>query len=190
MEYFVWESKAGKGACVLTALKNVDGVVDIKRGRSKSANFSDDAFFEMNPNYPKDILLEDQIGNHDRLIVASLKLTNFIKLQSIDYMEYLPVTIINHKNRAAADDYSILHPCKVIDCIDKDNSSLKWNNIDLDLISGCLELVLDENKLSDELIFRPRHLEMFVFVREDFADQINSQNFTGVDLTPLDEFEY
>jgi len=190
MEYFVWKALAGKGAAVLTELKNVDNSVDIKRGRKLLVPIAKDAYFEMNPQYPKDILLEDQVSNMDYMVVVSPKLTEFLIQSNLAQVEYFPVSIKNHKGVPHQEKYTIVHPTKVIDCIDKSKSDLMWNKIDPDIISGCYELVLDTDKIGeDDIIFRAKHLETFVIVREDLAEEIKELGFTGVNMKEIDEFE-
>ncbi len=65
-----------------------------------------------------------------------------------------------------------------------------WNKIDSNLISGCYELVFDESKIgADDSVFRMKHLETFIIVREDLLEKIQNVGFSGIDMTPIDEFE-
>ena len=190
MEYYVWEALAGKDAAVLTDLQNYEGVVDIKRGRKLTGPLPDDAFFEMNPRYPKDIFLEEQISNMDKMVLVSPKFSEFLVSENLSGIEYLPVNIKDHKGVLSKERYQIVHSTKVIDCIDKSNSDLLWNKIDPSFLSGCYELVLNEERIKEEdVIFRLKHLETFLIVREDLVEKINRAGFSGVDMTNIDEFE-
>lgn len=145
----------------------------------------------MSSDCPKDRKLEDQLGNLDGMVVVSSRFHEFLKAKDLGSVEYLPVSIINHKGRAVARDYVIVHPYRVVDCIDTGSSELSWHPIAKDRISGCDELVLHDDVLSsDDIVVRPRHLELRVLVREDLAGEIEDAGFTGVDLTAIDEFAY
>jgi len=190
MEYFIWKALAGKGAAVFTDLQNTDDVISIKRGRKLTTSFSDNAFFEMNARYPKDKLLEDQVSNMDKMVLISPKFADFLRDKALSEVELLNVNIKDHQGNFSSEIYAIVHTTKVVDCIDQDNSDLVWNKIDPDLISGCYALVLDDEKIGDDdKIFRLKHLEPYLIVREDFRDTINTAGFTGVNMIEIDEFE-
>ncbi len=191
MEFYSWENKPGKGACSLTNLKNVDDVVDIKRGRPRLDGFPADAYFEMNPDYPKDVNLEDVIVNRERMRLISPAFATFLQEHALNNTEFLPVTIKNHNGGTASDEYMIASPLDVIDCIDKDASNVMWNKIDKNLIAGVYELVFNEDAIPEDVkILRPKHLEMFVFIREDIVEAIEEAGFTGNKFYPVDEFSY
>jgi hypothetical protein len=189
-EYVVWESDPSGTFCTLGPLENVEDEFELKRGVSRGADFPSDASFAMDPAYPKDIQLADNIYNLEGLPVVSKALADFVEAREPKETEFLPVTIINHKGRVASDEYRIINPFGTVDCIDREASDIEWNEIEKDLISSCFGLVLDEGRVDfDRLLFRPRYMPTIVLVRGDLADEIGAQGFTGLRFTPVDEFE-
>lgn len=190
VDYFAWEFNPHGGFATLEGLSNVDDVYELKRGIPRSKDFPKDACFYMDSAFPKEIKLADNILNLDRLIAASNNLRSFIEARKPEATEYLPVSIYNHKGRIASDEYCIINPLQVMDCIDQEASDITWNKIDSELISGCFELVLDDSRIDDSLLlFRPRYMPNVVLVREDLVEDLEEADFTGMRFVELDEFE-
>jgi hypothetical protein len=189
-KYVVWEADPSGSFCTLDALENVEDEFELKRGISREAGFPGDAFFAMDPAYPKDIQLPDNVYNLEGLPVVSTQLKTMIAQREPPETEFLRVAIVNHKGRVASSDYFIVNPFGLVECVDLESSDIEWNEIDRELISSCFGLVLDEERIDfDRLIFRPRYLPTVVLVREDMADELTQAGFTGLRFTPVDEFE-
>ncbi len=189
-EYEIWEANPSGTFCTLGPLENVEDEFEIKRGVSRAEGFPSDASFEMDPAYPKDIQLADNIYNLEGLPVVSKGLKEVVEGRQPKETEFLQVAIINHKGRVASDEYYILNPYGTVDCIDKEESDIEWNEIEKDLISSCFGLVLDESRVDFErLMFRPRYVPTIVLVRGDLADELTEAGFSGLRFTPVDEFE-
>lgn len=190
MNYFVWQANPSGGYCTLEYLKNVDEPHEIKRGFSRAADFSEEACFHMDASHPKEVKLADNIFNLDRMLVVSKSLKEIVESESPPFTEFLPVSIYNHKGRVASTEYFIINPFDLQDCIDQNQSKLKWNKIDPELISGCYNLVISPEKIEENrLLFRPKYLPTIVLVREDLVDMIKAKGFTGIRFKELDEFQ-
>jgi hypothetical protein len=190
MEYLAWRADPTQGFCSLKYLENVDDSYELKRGISRSAGFPADACFHMDPAHPKQIRLGDQLYNLDGLVVVSAAVREFIEARQPPHTEFLPVTVFNHKGRPVEDEYFVVNPLAVPDCIDKQNSTIEWNDIDPELICSCFDLVLLPDQIDDDLLlFRPKHMPTIVMVREDLAEAMTDAGFTGMWLVPTDEFE-
>jgi len=156
MEYLSWEDIPSKGACSTRSIQNVKNSHDLGRGRPRSKGFPSDAYFQMNPDYPKDIKLVDQVCNIGHFILVSSRMAEFLRTLNLNNTEFLPVSILNHREGVAAEDYFVIHPCEIVDCIDKFASEIRWNNIDPDLIASVFSLEFKESSIpEDVLVFRP-----------------------------------
>lgn len=185
----VWHSLAGSKYAGLGGLQGVGDEYEIKRGISRVKNFPKDAHFEMDKRFPRQINLADSIVNLDRMIVASTPLKEFIEAKRPRAVEFLPVSIYNHKGRVASGDYFVISPIEVVDCIDKSQSRFKWNAIDPTIMSSCSKLALDLDVIDPELLlFRPKHLASFVLTSAALAAEISAKGFTGVHFLRTDEF--
>lgn len=188
MSYVVWFSNPNGPYCALTYLKGVEDSYELKRGVARQDGFPESAHFKMNPDH-SERELADSLYNLDRMVVISPRLREFVEQRSPKGVEILGVTIFDHDGEAAHRHYSVLNPLTVIDCIDKERSTLDWNPIDPELICAPEELVFDFDGVDDELplLCRPRHLPYLVFLRQDLAAAIDDGAFSGIYFAELDE---
>lgn len=188
-EYMVWDALAGQTFASLEGLENVPKVFELKRGISRANGFPDNATFRLNRRFPKKVQLADCMVNFERVTVASKRVRDLLVSKGAKDVEFLPVTILDHKGRAASSDHAIVNPLKVIDCIDQSRSTLSWNKIDREYISFIEALVLDPSAFSPgDVLFRAKHLVTVVFIRKDVAEELDAQGVTGAQFIPIDEF--
>jgi hypothetical protein len=187
--FLVWESDVDPPFCTLTTIGGVERDWELQRGVSRRKGFPADAEFSMNPDFPRDRKLADNIPNGSQLVVVSRAVKETVEAAQPPKVEYLPVRIIDHKGRLAADDYLIVNPFDPQECIDLERSDLMWNAIEPDLICGCYKLVLDETKIAEGTkIFMAKHLPATVFIHRELADTLTDAGFSGVDFVELDEY--
>jgi hypothetical protein len=187
--FVIWKTVMRDGFCVCEGLEKVEDTHELKRGASMADRFPADARFSMDPDYPKDIKLGDTIRNDDGLILVSKRLKETIEAGGIDKVEFLQVTIINHKGRLASTEYFIVNPVEIRDAIDLHQSDVQWNAINPNLISSCSRLVLDDEKIDPNLkMWRLKFFPRRVLVRRDLADAILTEQFTGVAFTEVADF--
>lgn len=188
-DHVIWRSVAGTKYCALGPLAGVPKQFQINQGISRADGFPKDARFEMNKRFPKQVALPDSALNAGGLVVVSGRLKDFIEARSPRDIEYLPVSIINHKGRNAGVPYWVLSPLAIVDCIDQGASDLMWNAIDPKSISAANKLVLDVKAIpADLLLFRMKFFEDLVVLRKDVADAIVAEGFTGVHFVRVDQF--
>jgi hypothetical protein len=185
----VWEWDVGESFCVLTALQNVDDRYELAQGVPRAKGFPADACFHMDPKFKKYVALADTLKNPNEIVVVSKALKEFIEQRKPRDVEYLRVSIINHKKKVASDEYFIVNPLRVVDCIDKEKSRITWNSIDSEKISACDKLALKPKSLDGEsLLFRLKHFEHAVMVDRKLAQAITDEGFTGVIFDEVDQF--
>jgi hypothetical protein len=179
--FVIWRSAVVPGACILGEFEGVEKSFQLRKGISRADSFPANATFTMNPEFPNDTLLADNLFNTNLFIVASIKVKNFLEGQKILQMEYLPVKIVDHKGRVASSEYFIIHPIDPVECIDLKSSDVDWGIIDKTLIDHARRLVLDETKVPpDRQIFRPKPYYRIILVRRDLAKLIDDQGFSGI----------
>src|SRR5438552_3993429 len=116
--YVVWDTKVIPNACVLQDLVRVEKDYQLRKGVPLASTFPEDAAFTMDPDFPDNTVLTDNLLNTNMMIVASMRLKMFLERQSLRKVEYLPVTIINHKGKPASREYFIVHPIDPVECLD------------------------------------------------------------------------
>ncbi len=189
--YVIWDAYLDKkkNFCVLDDLDNVDDDFELKEGIPRAYNFPDNAVYYMDPEYPKNIALADNLFNINRLIVASKNLKDFIEKTNPRNVEYLPVTILNHKHRVASKDYFLIHPIRPQDCLDIDKSGCTWSEIIDDEIDEVERLVIDESRLKPDItLFRLKYFYDPVLIRRDLAEAISAEGFTGIRWIEIEDY--
>ena len=188
-DYLVWRANAGGGFCRLGVLENVADGYQISQGVSRAADFPDDAIFRMSKEFPKDVKLPDNCESLESVIIVSAKLRDWLAGQELPEIEFLGVSIVNHKGQAASDEYAIVNPLSIQDCIDKQNSNLMWNNIDPTFISTIFKLVLLPDQIDPKFpMFRLQHEPTVVCVQAELATKIKEAGFTGLNFVPVSQY--
>jgi uncharacterized protein DUF1629 len=189
VEPLVWEWDVGERFAVLTSIRNVKDAWQIAKGIPRAKGFPKDALFEMDPKFKKYVALSDNMANEERMLVVSKKLKDLVEARGPRRVEYLRVGVLNHKKKPVDDEYWIIHPVEVVDCIDTKRSDIDWNAIDKEKIASCEKLVLKANAIDGKhLLFRPKHLEYYVMILPELANAIREGGFTGLRLTPASSF--
>ncbi len=109
-----------------------------------------------------------------------MALSECLKAADVPEVEYLPVTLIDHKGKVAAKDYCIINPTRIVDAIDQNASQFKWNALDAeDMIVS--RLVLDRERLgsSDRIFPGLKYDPHAILVRQDLAESIDNGDFVG-----------
>ena len=189
MNYIIWKAKNEGNSCLLSIIQNVEDDWQLKKGISRITSFPQDAFFHMDNQYKKNVRLTDNLININSVIVASKRLKEFLEAKKFKNIEYLPVSVINHKDRIASKDYFIIHPITTQDCLDIDKSGCTWSSINPTNIIDVDKLVIDESRIDLNVqLFRLKYFYPPVFVRKDLAEEITQAGFTGLLWLELDEY--
>jgi hypothetical protein len=179
-KFLIWESEYEEGYCVIKAPVGVEKAYQLDEGVSRIEGWSSDIVCKMNQEFPKDIQLVDNLYGAG-LVVISKYIRELLISEQVKSVEYLPVTILNHKGRIASKDYFILNPLDVVDCIDVEKSAVEWNLIDTDLIDSCEKLVLKANLVEEHFdIFRPKFWPYLILIHSELTDKLFNAGFTGL----------
>ena len=92
------------------------------------------------------IRLTSIIGNTNSFLIVSREVKLAIEGSRVGKIEYLPISIYNHRRRKATDDYFIINPIGSYDCLDLKASKIKYLK---DKIVAVKEFVLDAKRLKD-----------------------------------------
>lgn len=188
--YVLWNDTQSNNECCLTDFEGVEDVFALLAGRSLAESFPEGVRFLMDPDEPTEMLLSDSPTNTGSVILASQRLADFMKAQGAPAVEYLPVTVFDHKGRAVSDQFFILHPIDPVDCLDVEESEPSYSLIMEDCIEEVEQIVLDEEKIpADRVYFRCLNFDSVTLVRRDFAELIQQQGFGGFNWLELEDYE-
>lgn len=180
MSTLIWLSTAAPGHCTLNP-PDVPHTRELNAGMSVQAKFPSDLTYRMSDRFPDDYLLSDTFNVAGQILASPRLRAHLLDALPGHKIEYLPVTILNHKDRVAADDYSLLHSLDVIDCIDVAASKVKWNPLNKKVITSCKALVINESAIpADIRLFRPLHWGMRTMASSSLAAELDAAGFTGL----------
>lgn len=189
MDYVIWDHSGDETLCSLNNIQNLPDAHELCYGVSKIKNYPSDVYFDMDPELKRAIKLSDALDNRNFIIVASPELVKFFKDHELKSVEYLPVTVYNHKKQVASAEYSIVNQVGTQNCIDLEQSKIKWNKINPEQISSVKRLIIDEAKVDPNIhLFRAKHLTSAIFIKRELAEEIERTGFTGIEFIEINSY--
>lgn len=184
MNLLIWASDPPAGHCTLEG-GYIPEADDMHLGQSVAGQIAKDLSYRMSDRFPDDIELSDNFRIAGQIVVSG-KLKQYLEgVLKDERIEYLPVSIINHKDRVASTDYFILNSLDLVDCIDLKASKVKWSPLDKTCVTSCKGLVFLPEALPARLrVFRPKHWGVNILIDEALAKDLVAQGFTGLHFFP------
>ena len=176
------------GICKLKKITGVPDIFEINAGVSRLAGWPDDAAAAMSPKFPKDLGLADSLYGAI-FVVVSAKVHHILEPEGGGRVEFLPLKIHDHKGRLASDEYFVVNPLAIVDCIDETASLAVRDEIDENSIESCAALVLREDAVSAGIvIFRPEHWRSLILIRRALADKLTAAGLTALRFIEPDKY--
>ncbi len=189
-KFVVWTSAPVPHAFVLHKLSGVELHFQLVKGVPRLEGFPTDATHSVDPDYPNEIVTMDAFRSPHLITLISSALKDFLVNKSIIELEFLPVTIINHKNNPVG-DYFILHPVHPIDCMDIQASEAKPHVAVPKNIGEIKRIVLLDDRVElDRQVFKIKGLYREIIVSKALAEEIDAAGFTGVSWTNLRDYSH
>ncbi len=190
MNYLFGKTKPGRNACRLKALQGIEDDFELFKGISLASRWSSDASFYMNENFPEDLKLEEVVFNRNNLLVVSERLKELLEAEQIKHIEFLPVRIFNHKKRQVKENYFILNQTLLVDCLDLDKSTVRYNNIDPSSISSVVEMVIEEDKIPENMqLFRMARCTAITIFARELAKKLEAAAISGITFGEISDWE-
>ncbi|MCS6303723.1 MAG: hypothetical protein H8K07_08665 [Nitrospira sp.] len=180
-DFYVWDSKDEGNTCVLSVIQKVKKTGRLSLGIDLLPDWPSDAYFPMDPDFPRNIALADNLQNFNSVAVISTALRQFLEGKSVTNTQFLPVGIMNHKGKLVVSKYFIVNLIHPQDCLDVKNSEPVYYNIAPTEVRRVKRLVLDPEKISPEVsIFRVKNFGNPIVVRAELANEIVVAGFSGL----------
>jgi hypothetical protein len=175
--------------CALGDLAGVEKEWELLEGVPRADGFTESATCRMDPEFPRNTLLADNLMNSAMAIIVSPRLKTFLEGKTLPKVEYLPLTILDHKGKPAGRDYCVVHPIEPVDCLDLKRCKPTWSRIEESWINSVESLVVDDRRVpSNRALFRPKAFHRVTIIRRELAEEIEKESFTGIRWLELDEF--
>jgi hypothetical protein len=178
--FMIWSNAYLEGFCVVKPPTGIKKAYQLDEGISRADGWPSDVTCRMSPDHPKDIELTDNLYGSG-LAVISGRLKAALTEERVNHVEFLPLTILNHKGRVASANYAIMNPLDVCDCIDIGKSGVKWNPIDTESIMSCERLAIKEETVpADWKVFRPKFATVCTLIRTEILERLASTGYKGI----------
>lgn len=159
-------------------------------GVSLAAEFPTGGIMGFSPNFPKQRKVFDFMPHILGLLVVSQKVRKILDSLGAKKCEYLPVTIHDHKKKAASREHFVLNLMSIQDAIDMEKSKFKINRLAKTQIASIQQLVLKPDGIDPQaVIFRARTKMNQYFINEAAYDAFSRERVTGYMAFPADGWD-
>lgn len=188
MNYYAWESLVNDDDIItLGTIDDGPQFSDWSEGKPLYNFRTDKTRIGFHKMFKKGSVLVDQLSNGHGFPIVNNRLLSVFKALNLPNIEYYPIPVVNHNGDKIEEEYTIIHPTAIVDCIDTDKTDLMWSSLEPKSIVGIYEIYLKENFESPHDVFLPKHWHHHIFVSEKVVNEIEKHQFTGVDFVPLDD---
>ncbi len=189
-DYVIFNGPMRTDFALLDFIEDFADDYELMRGHAVAPDWPNDVCFRMSPDFKKRIKLSDNLVNSNKFLVASKPLQDFLLAEEVPDVEYLPLTIFNHKKKAEAAPYAIVNPIGTHDCVDLAASDVVMNTINSDYISVVKKLAIDPSKIgSTARLFRAKGLGTVIFFKRELADKVKAAGFTGIEFVEIADYK-
>lgn len=151
------------------------------RGFPMKGEYPADATVQMQPDEPG-MQLPDLIGNTSSMLVVSPRFKTLLEEHQCGALEFLPLRILNHKGRLAADNYWIINSLEKHDVLHEQAADVTWFEGKVVTIN---KLVLDADKLPKDLdIFRLAQNPEWVLLSTRFLRALQQLEPPATNIVP------
>lgn len=159
----------------------------LNQGVSCAGWFPENVLFEMSEDRGK--VLSDSVENNSLLLIVSQKLKEFLESHAKEWIEFLPVGILDHEKQPIEAPYYIANVLRTLPCMDEARSDFVPSALDKTQVHHIKRLVLDVDQIpEDAKIFRLGQERDLILVRSDLAEAIKSAGMTGIQFVALEDY--
>lgn len=185
MKYYILQSNENSIYCRLgeEPQETSDKCFKILKALSIKEYYPDDATFSMH-DYAGGLVVADYISNSFGYTIISGKfkkiIDDFIAPLNV---EFLPLTIVNHKGRNHPGVFYILNMLDTIECVDLTKSVIQIDEIETDYFHWIEKLVLSETRIPENChIFRLKNMPKIFLVSELLKTKLIDNDIKGVNF--------
>ncbi len=168
------------------------GVKGYEFGKTKPLlkQFKANSQYKMSRINSKERVLYSWVYNIMTLPIISNELKKIFESAAGSDFEFLPITILNQRDKVESTEYVIAHPLSVVDAIDVEKSIFKFSPITPGKFQTWQKIILNEEKVPQEIeIFRFKQIFKAIIISDPLKQRIEADEaITGVKFIPLDKF--
>lgn len=138
------------------------------------------ANYPMSPQWPDRRVLYEFQSNTLSLLIVSGRCKTVLEAGAHANLEFLPISIINHRGKLASGDYFIVNILGGVDCMDRERSVFKPSHLKPSIIASCSRLVLKNDKIPEDVeLFRLSNAPTTYIIKQSLKDRLEAQGVKG-----------
>lgn len=163
----------------------------LMKGIPLQDSFPAEAAYRMSDEFPDNIALHEVLYNLDRQLIINERVRSFLEEEGVQHVEYLPIRVINHKDREVKERFFIANMLPLVDCIDQSKTTFEWNPLDDQQMMDVENLTLDETRIpADFKLLRLKYLPTVMLIRRELALKMKEAKFRGFELVEIPDYHW
>jgi hypothetical protein len=161
-----------------------------KEAISLKEHFKEPVAFYMDKDLEDARLCYDVLDNRWSLLLISERMMNAIKDSDCGKVEFLPVKIIDQRNKPIKVPYYIVNTLESVDYIDENKSTLRYSRLIAEDINIVHKLELDMPRIPENRdIFRTKKFSLVYIVSQRLKNKLEQLGLEGLVFVPTDEYD-
>ncbi len=186
--YLVLAYKPNDDSFVLDQLSRVQLKYQLVKGEPRAAGFPEGVTHTVSNDYPRDMGVLDVFRSPNLVCLISERVHRFLVQRGLKNVEFLPVTLLNHRQKPVA-PYFLLHPTHPVDCLDMVASGAKPGIGDKAYVGDINSIVIQPERLDPELqVLKIKGMFDHIVFGRDLAAEISAAGFTGFEWIAFRDF--
>ena len=170
-------------------MRNYDDDFELHNGMSLVETFPSNAAYRMSDEHPDRMALHDVLHNLDPNFVINEKVKTFLEAEGVQHVEYLPVKVLNHKDREVKERYFVINMLPLVDCVDMEKTQYERNLLDPEQLMNISNLTVHEEKIpADFQLLRVKFASGVMLMRRDLAQKLRAAGFRGLGISEIVEY--
>ena len=180
MDFVFWTRAEVPHACRLQEMTGFADKWRLRDGLPLQGELTENATFEMNPEFPDDTLTPDCLSNLDEVILVSSRVKEFLEGKRLASVEYLSVTVRDLKGKTVKPSYFIVNPVGTVPLLRLDECEATMDTLDASKIASLKKFVVDESILKTvSPLFRAAGLSDYLMIGKGLAGDLVANGFVG-----------
>jgi len=134
--------------------------------------------------------LTDYLWTTLRGLTISAKFKEVLDKSGVDNVDYYPVRIVNQVTKQVRKDYYEANIIGLISCLDREKSEIEASPVNPRMIRGIPKMVLDEKRITGELLFRLQEVKGIIIAHERVKKAVEKAKLTGVVFPPIKDYNW
>jgi hypothetical protein len=190
MSYWIVSEKPNGGA-VLSMLP--DGSPEeylFGMGGSLTGEFPHGGAMSFSTLFPQFIKVYDFVTTALPVLVVSSRVKRVMEALEVGNCEFMPIVLLDHKDRVASKEHFVLHGLGGQDAIDMERSVYRMSALDEDQIKSVDKLVLTPQNIDPKaLLFRPSRMMNRFMMHQRLLDALKAEGVTGLHVYPAEGWD-